>query len=71
MCTINSGCGKISQKHRSYFLFQPHFSFPLFICLSYCFAHICTMAEAAQGIRAPPTKDVQSILEGKSENDSQ
>ena len=37
----------------------------------YYFAHIVTMAESRQGIRALQTGDVQSILEGKSENESQ
>ena len=75
MHTISPGCGKISQKHHSYFVFQLLPSFALFICSLFCllyyFAHIITMAESIQGIRALPIGDVQSILEGESENDSQ
>ena len=43
----------------------------LSICLLYYFAHIATMAESNQGIQAFRTGDIQSILEGELENDSQ
>ena len=42
----------------------------LFIHLSCLFVNVDTMAEAAQGIRDLMTEGVQSILDGKSDNDS-
>ena len=75
MHTISPGCGKISQNQCSYFVFQLYPSFAPFICSLFCllyyFAHIVTMAESLQGIRALPMGDIQSILEGESEDDSQ
>ena len=51
-----------------YFHFHYLFSIHLFVLL---FVSVDTMAEAAQGIRDLTTEGIQSILDGKSNNDSQ